>query len=82
MQIETKMNHPLREYLNKTGEGVAEFAFRANLSEQAIYKILNGERKQPRITTIKKIIDATNNMLSYLELIQMPAPKKPKRRSK
>lgn len=53
-----------KEYLISTGQTVAEFATRAKISAQAVYKYASGERR-PREAHFYKLVEASNGSLSW-----------------
>lgn len=69
----------LQDFLSHTRQSVADFAVRAKLSEQAIYKILSGERKSPRRSTIIKIVEATDGRVTANDFYNLSLPIKSKK---
>lgn len=72
--------HPLETYLQKTHQEVVDFAAKADLSAQAIYKIINGERSRPREDTIEKISKASHGEIDRNVLLKITPVKIKKRK--
>lgn len=53
-----------KKYLNDSGQTVAEFASKAEISIEAIYKYASGERR-PRISHFNKMVAASDGVLDW-----------------
>lgn len=60
------MNEPnaFKNYLIENRLSVADFARKAKISEQAVYKYASGERK-PRESNLEKIVRASRGKLGW-----------------
>lgn len=72
----------LQDFLQSTSQSVADFAGRARLSQQAIYKILSGERKSPRRSTVIKITQATSGKVTANDLYDIKSNGRSKKNEK
>lgn len=53
-----------KTYLLETGQSAKEFAAKAGISEDAVYKYASGERR-PRPNALQKIIKASESKLNW-----------------
>lgn len=61
----------IKTYLSETGQTVAEFAAKAEISEQALYKYIRGER-QPRKKHFNKLVAASDGVLDANIIYALP----------
>lgn len=58
----------LEQYLVSTGQSATAFAKKAGVSPSSITRIINQDVRQPHFNTQRKIIAASDNMVSYDDL--------------
>lgn len=61
----------IKSYLSSTGQTVAEFAAKADISEAALYKYMSGER-QPRKKHFNKMVSASEGVLDANIIYALP----------
>jgi len=63
--IEEKFGEKLKETIAKLGMSVNDFAEMSKIPKGTLYKIISGERKNFRISTLKQIIGAVKKLEGY-----------------
>lgn len=80
---EGSFGYYLHQAMDKGGWSQQTLALRSGVHRQQIYKLLHGERSEPRADTIRRIARALGVSADYLlGLSDDPTPPKPRRRAR
>jgi len=58
----------INQYLDQTKQSASKYAKKCGIRTSTLTRIMNGEVRQPRFSTQRKIIHNSNHMISYGDL--------------